>query len=181
MASEGNPFYVEELVNWFIEADVITTDAEVWHVVEERLEQAEVPATLRSVLQARLESLPPGERLALQRASVIGRIFWDDAVESLRLAGDQSLSHADVPTEEALSRLRGRDLVYQREKSAFDHTREFLFKHALLRDVAYEGMLRRHRRNYHLLAAEVVRADGSELATGRRVRRADRRPLRQRR
>ncbi len=153
MASEGNPFYVEELVNWFIEADVITTDAEVWHVLEERLEQAEVPATLRSVLQARLEALPTGERLALQRASVIGRVFWDDAVESLRRDGDQSLSHADVPTDDALGRLRGRDLVYQREKSAFDHTREFLFKHALSRDVAYEGMLRRHRRKYHRLAA----------------------------
>ena len=57
-----------------------------------------------------------------------------------------------MPTDEALDRLRGRDLVYQREKSTFDHTREFLFKHALSRDVAYEGMLRRHRRNYHRLA-----------------------------
>ena len=59
----------------------------------------------------------------------------------------------DVPTGEALDRLRGRDVVYQREKSAFDHDREFLFKHALLRDVAYEGMFRRHRRTYHRLAA----------------------------
>ena len=32
MASEGNPFYVEELVNWFLEADVIATDGDVWHV-----------------------------------------------------------------------------------------------------------------------------------------------------
>ena len=84
MASEGNPFYVEELVNWFLEADVITRDGDVWHVVEERLEQAQVPATLRSVLQARLDALSTAERLTLQRASVIGRVFWDDAVESLR-------------------------------------------------------------------------------------------------
>ena len=73
-------------------------------------------------MQARLEALPPGERLAVQRASVIGRVFWDDAVESLRLAGDPSLNQVDVPTDDALARLRGRDLVYQREKSAFDHT-----------------------------------------------------------
>ncbi len=84
MASEGNPFYVEELVNWFIEADVIATDSDVWQVLDERLEEAKVPATLRSVLQARLEALPVTERLTLQRASVIGRVFWDDAVESLR-------------------------------------------------------------------------------------------------
>ena len=153
VASEGNPFYVEELVNWFIEADVITTGDDGWQILEERLDQAEVPATLRSVLQARLEALPTGERLALQRASVIGRVFWDDAVESLRIAGDHSLNQVDVTTVDALTRLRGRDVVYQREKSAFDHTTEFLFKHALLRDVAYEGMLRRHRRDYHRLAA----------------------------
>jgi class 3 adenylate cyclase/tetratricopeptide (TPR) repeat protein len=154
MASEGNPFYVEELVNWFLEAGVITRDGDAWHVLDERLEQARVPATLRSVLQARLDSLPTGERLALQRASVIGRVFWDDAVESLREGGDPALLHADEEaTERALAELRGRELVYQREKSAFDHNREFLFKHALLRDVAYEGMLRRHRRAYHRLAA----------------------------
>jgi class 3 adenylate cyclase/tetratricopeptide (TPR) repeat protein len=154
MASEGNPFYVEELVNWFLEAAVITRDAETWHVVAERLEQAEVPATLRSVLQARLDALPIGERLALQRAAVIGRVFWDQAVESLREGGDPALLRADAPTGAALDELRGRELVYQREKSAFDHTREFLFKHALLRDVAYDGMLRKHRRAYHRLAAQ---------------------------
>ena len=153
VASEGNPFYVEELVNWFIEADVIATDSDVWQVLDERLEDARVPATLRSVLQARLEALPITERLTLQRASVIGRVFWDDAVESLRLDGDQALTESEGSTTDALDRLRGREVVYQREKSAFDRSREFLFKHALLRDVAYEGMLRRHRRNYHRLAA----------------------------
>ena len=59
----------------------------------------------------------------------------------------------DLPISDALDQLRGREVVYQREKSAFDHNREFLFKHALLRDVAYEGMLRRHRRTYHRFAA----------------------------
>jgi class 3 adenylate cyclase/tetratricopeptide (TPR) repeat protein len=153
-ASEGNPYYVEELVNWLIEAEVITTGDDTWLVLDERLEGTEVPDTLRSVLQARLEALPAGERLALQRASVVGRIFWDDAVEFLRIDGDQALTTPDVPTGEALDRLRHRDLVHRREKSVFERNREFLFKHALLRDVAYEGMLRRHRRNYHRLAAK---------------------------
>jgi class 3 adenylate cyclase/tetratricopeptide (TPR) repeat protein len=153
MASEGNPFYVEELVNWFVEAEVITKEPDSWHVLDDRLEQARVPATLRSVLQARLDALSIAERLTLQRASVIGRVFWDDAVESLGSEGDQVVARVEVPTGEALDRLRGRDVVYQREKSAFDHNREFLFKHALLRDVAYEGMLRRHRRTYHRFAA----------------------------
>ena len=70
MASEGNPFYVEELVNWFLEADVIATDGDVWQVLEERLEQAKVPATLRSVLQARLDALV--DRRATGAAAGVG-------------------------------------------------------------------------------------------------------------
>jgi class 3 adenylate cyclase/tetratricopeptide (TPR) repeat protein len=154
MASEGNPFYVEELVNWFLEAGVITKDAEVWHVYEDRLDEAKVPATLRSVLQARLDALSPAERSTLQPASVIGRVFWDDAIESLRAGGDPVFAATDAATSDTLEQLRGRDVIHRREKSAFDHNREFLFKHALLRDVAYEGMLRRQRRTYHAAAAK---------------------------
>jgi len=151
--SEGNPFYVEELVKLLLEAGVITTDGETWHVYEDRLAQAKVPPTLRSVLQAGLDALSTSERLALQRASVIGRVFWDDAVGALRGDRDQAPALTDPPASDELDRLRESEVVYQREQSAFDQTREFLFKHALLRDAAYEGVLRRHRQTYHGLAA----------------------------
>src|SRR4029077_16351287 len=140
-ASEGNPFYVEELVKWLLEAGVITKDGESWPVQGQGLEQVKVPSTLRSVLQARLDALSKDERLALQRASVIGRVFWDDAVEYLHVDGDQPSTPSDRPISDALNRLRGREVVYERELSAFNETREFLFKHALLRDVTYEGVL----------------------------------------
>jgi tetratricopeptide (TPR) repeat protein len=52
-----------------------------------------------------------------------------------------------------LDTLRRREIVYQREVSAFDSAREFLFKHALLRDVAYDSVLRAHRERYHHRAA----------------------------
>ncbi len=52
-----------------------------------------------------------------------------------------------------LELLRRRDLAFEREVSSFDTAREFLFKHALLRDVAYDGVLRSHRRRYHARAA----------------------------
>ena len=134
------------------------------------------------MLQARLDALSTAERLTLQRASVIGRVFWDDAVESLGADGEPRRAQADVPTGDALDQLRGREVVYQREKSAFDHNREFLFKHALLRDVAYEGMLRRHRRTYHRFAARWFEQMAERSAADRRVRRADRRsPCQQRR
>ncbi len=146
--SEGNPFYVEELVTWLVDAGVIVRGEDVWRVRAERLAHVEVPATLRSVLQARLDALPPAERVAVQRAAVIGRVFWDDAVESIG-TGDGRRGDGPDSTGDALDRLRRREVVYQRAKSAFDHNREFRFKHALLRDVAYEGVLRRTRRQYH--------------------------------
>ena len=49
--------------------------------------------------------------------------------------------------------LLARDLVFERELSAFESAREFLFKHALLRDVAYDSVLRARRREYHRRAA----------------------------
>jgi len=104
-----------------------------------------VPATLRGVLQARLDALGTRERALLQRAAVIGRVFWDTAVDSLdrggRMAGP------------VLDGLRDRDVVLQREASRFSESREFVFKHALLRDVAYDAVLRRQRERYHRAAA----------------------------
>lgn len=146
--AEGNPFHLEELVKWLVESDVIVTGVGAWHVREERLGGVHVPPTLRGVLQARIDALTPPEQLVLQRASVIGRVFWDDAVASL--ATEPSPSSA---TAEALDRLRSREVVYQRPESAFDGTHEFLFKHAVLRDVTYDSVLRAQRQAYHGLAA----------------------------
>ena len=66
-----------------IDDGVIVTEVERWHVETARLAALRVPPTLTGVLQARLDGLPPAERELLQRASVVGRIFWDDAVAQL--------------------------------------------------------------------------------------------------
>ncbi len=145
-AAEGNPFYIEELVTWLVDAGVIERGSPHWHVREDRIGAVAVPSTLRGVLQARLDALTMAERVVLQRASVVGRVFWDDAVKHL----DDGTAASTAP---ALEQLHRRELVFQREQSAFDSAREFLFKHALLRDVAYEGVLRARRSVYHAQAA----------------------------
>jgi class 3 adenylate cyclase/tetratricopeptide (TPR) repeat protein len=145
--AEGNPFHLEELVKWLVESEVIVTGEDAWHVREGRLHGVHVPPTLRGVLQARLDALTPPEQQVLQRASVIGRVFWDDAVASFDQAQDPTATAA------ALERLRSREVVHQRPESAFDGTHEFLFKHAVLRDVTYDSVLRAQRAVYHGLAA----------------------------
>jgi class 3 adenylate cyclase/tetratricopeptide (TPR) repeat protein len=154
--ADGNPFYLEELVKMLIEDGVIVTGSERWQVQPERLDAARVPPTLTGVLQARLESLPPAERVVLQQASVIGRQFWDTAVD--HIAGSEGTARDVLPS------LHAREIILSREGSAFDGTGEYAFKHALFRDVAYESVLRRLRRLYHQRAAEWLIKAGGERA-----------------
>jgi class 3 adenylate cyclase len=73
--SEGNPFYAEELIKMLIEGGVVIPGEEAWHIETDNLAKADVPSTLAGVLQARLDSLPIHERIVLQQASVVGRLF----------------------------------------------------------------------------------------------------------
>jgi predicted ATPase/class 3 adenylate cyclase len=148
--AEGNPFYLEELIKMLVEEQVILKGEETWHIETERLAHIEVPPTLAGVLQARLDSLPPQERLVLQQASVVGRLFWDRVVAYIQSAGDGG---AEI-VPEVLTALRGRELIYRREESAFAEAREYLFKHDILREVTYESVLKRLRKAYHALVAD---------------------------
>jgi len=161
--AEGNPFYIEELIKMLVEDDVILTGEEVWHIEPDRLAEIEVPDTLTGVLQARLEGLPPEERTTLQHASIIGHIFWDDLVEYINNESETSNTHnAKQSTVEILSSLRSRDLIFRREESTFVDTEEYTFKHAVLRGVIYESVLKRLRRAYHGLVADWLIDNGGE-------------------
>jgi tetratricopeptide (TPR) repeat protein len=153
--AEGNPFYIEELVKMLIEDGIILKGDERWRVEPDRLAHIEVPATLTGVLQARLDSLPPDERQVLQQASVVGRIFWDDAVRCIYAESVPSgTQYTPRNTDDDLTSLRARELIYRREESAFAGSREYTFKHAVLRDVTYESVLKRLRNVYHGLVAD---------------------------
>jgi predicted ATPase len=153
--AEGNPFYVEELIKMLIDDGVIVAGEPSWQVFADKLDASHVPPTLTGVLQARLEGLPAPERRALQRASVVGRLFWDAAVEYL---SDNALGAAPAEVWSGLGR---RELVYRQSETAFEGTQQFAFTHALLRDVTYESVLLQRRRDYHHRAAEwLARAAG---------------------
>ena len=151
--ADGNPFYIEELIKTLIDDRVVsTTDDAAWHVDTERLRGLTVPPTLAGVLQARLDGLPAHERAAVQHGSVIGRTFWDDAVVALLGdGGDEAVTAEGLVS--TLDRVLEREVVRRTEPSSFAGCREFRFKHALLRDAAYETVLLRQRRRLHRLAA----------------------------
>ncbi len=169
--AEGNPFYVEELIKMLIDQKVIVPGAEVWGVDTSRLGEVKVPPTLTGVLQARLDNLTTGEKTVMQRASVVGRIFWDDAVEYLgagpTLASErETVVRGGAAGEEGigdiLESLRRKELIYRRESSVYAGAGEYTFKHALLRDVTYESVLRKERRVYHRRAADWLARTGGE-------------------
>jgi class 3 adenylate cyclase/tetratricopeptide (TPR) repeat protein len=147
--AEGNPFYVEELIKKLVQDGVIVADPEGWYVAPTRLAEVEIPPTLAGIIEARLDALAPEERIALQRASVFGRVFWDRGVEALVQADGQA-----IDVEDTLRILARRQLVHESRGSTFTHARELWFGHAIVRDVTYETILLRERKRYH---AEVAR------------------------
>ena len=302
--SEGNPFFIEELIKMLIEVGVIDNNQDTWQVRLEKLAEVQVPPTLTGILQARIDNLPAAEKLILQRAAVIGRTFWDGLLRALidkveapqtarkatgnqvficycredraftdRLLGDlheyavetwrdvdnirgqrQSnllgwraaiedaldrcaamliiLSPGSVESQEVqaewnhfssykrpifpviarecpiplllkiyqiwdlceeyegqivllakalqrtvqstndeadahlinehLSALRERGLIFRRESSSIEGHQEYLFKHALVRDAAYETVLLKHRRIFHSQVAAWIEANAGE-------------------
>ena len=129
--AEGNPLFIEELVASL--AERTTTDV--------------LPTSIRAIVSARLDGLPPDERSVLVDASVVGRVFWRGALarmepreELSRLLG--SLEERDLVTREAVSRIKG--------------DQQFAFRHGLIRDVAYQTLPRATRRQRHAAVAEYL-------------------------
>jgi class 3 adenylate cyclase/tetratricopeptide (TPR) repeat protein len=141
--SEGNPFYMEELVKMLIDQGAIdTTTGERWRVHADKLLPTQIPPTLTGVLQARLDRLPRPERVALQEASVIGQVFWDQALAAL-----------DPEAPQALPALVERGLTLPRLEAGLDDVREYGFAHQILHHVTYGTLLKRARRVLHARAA----------------------------
>ena len=154
--SEGNAYYVEELMQMLrIRGIIARSEKEVegsgsseessktvWTVDEARLDEGRVPTTLRGMLQARLDALEAGERHALQLASVLGRVFWEEALSAL-----------DDSATSQLQALRTRGLILIRDRSSFPGQKEYVFRHALLCDAAYTTLLKRSRPPLHARAA----------------------------
>lgn len=158
--AEGNPFYVEELIKTLIDDKVILKGEDEWTVDMSKLATVRVPATLTGVLQARLDSLPVGERSLLQRASVVGRIFWDTSAEFL--SASEGVTAGTV--QGLLKSLREKEMIFLREETIFEKANEFVFRHAILRDVTYESIAPKQRRAYHALAAAWLTEASGERA-----------------
>ena len=143
--AEGNPFFLEEIVRHLIDEGSIVRDGERWRAASD-IGDVQIPDTVQAVLAARIDLLDPVEKRALQRAAVVGRVFWPEPVGRL-LNGDRDV------VRETLDRLEDRELVASRLSSRVAGEPEFIFKHVLTREVAYDSLPRRERAGAHAAVA----------------------------
>lgn len=137
--TNGNPFFVEQVVLDLRERGLLEQAAGGWSLMGDGL-PAELPANIQAVLLARLDRLNGEVKAVVQTAAVLGREF-EVQVLSAMLRGDEGLPEKMHRAEE--------ETIW----SALNELR-YLFRHALLRDAAYEMQLRSRLRDLHALAAE---------------------------
>jgi class 3 adenylate cyclase len=133
----GNPLFIEQLAAALTEAPDVRGD--------------ELPTTIKGIVAARLDALPPDERALLLEAAVGGKVFWRGA-----LTENEHLSTL-------LGALEGRDLIRRETVSAIEGDQQFMFTHVLIRDVAYDLLPRARRRERHAEVARYLESATAEI------------------
>src|SRR6266849_3714322 len=150
--TDGVPLFVEELTKAVVESGYLK-DVNGHYELTGSFSTFAIPATLQDSLMARLDRLVTAKAVA-QYAAVIGRQF------SYALL--QAVSQLDTSTlQRELGRLVEAEIVYQR---GLPPEAYYFFKHALIRDSAYESLLKSTRQHYHQRIAQVLEAQFPETA-----------------
>jgi TOMM system kinase/cyclase fusion protein len=142
--TDGVPLFVEEIVRSMIDSGALVEAGDHYNLGQP-LSDASIPATLRDSLVARLDRLGRAKETA-QIASVLGREVVFDVLRALSSL-DEAALHED------LERLVAAELMYRKRRLKGS---SFTFKHALVRDAAYDSMLRRTRQQIHARVAAVL-------------------------
>ncbi|MBI2894715.1 MAG: protein kinase [Deltaproteobacteria bacterium] len=148
----GIPFFIEEVCAELRERGVLVQTEGTWVLRQDA--SVALPQSIEAVLQARLDHLPMEEKDLLMRASVLGEAFWDRAVEHLGASRVATL----------LPRLRAREFVSPRPASTYTGSREYIFRNALLREVAYGLVADEARVALHRATAAWLEAQGERDA-----------------
>jgi class 3 adenylate cyclase len=155
--AEGNPLFIEELVRMLVDEHQIEKDEAGVSSVRE-LSEASVPRTLHALLAARLDRLDPAERAVAEAAAVVGKSFGGGAVFELSRSDNRS------EVDRHLSTLAAGELI-RPDGGRFAGEETFSFKHILLRDVAYQGILKGRRSELHARLADWLERTAGERAS----------------
>jgi class 3 adenylate cyclase len=135
--AEGNPLYVEEIVQWLLETGAIARSGDGYVLKQMPIELA-VPDSIQDVIMARIDRLEQDLKKTVQIASVIGRDFLYRLLTKISGLGKE--------LQTCLAKLQSLEFIY--EKSLFPEL-EYMFKHILIQDVAYHSLLTKTRKQLH--------------------------------
>ena len=138
-AAEGNPLFVEQMVSMLLDRGIIQTVDDRW-VATGDVSEMSIPPTIQALLAARLDHLNREERAVIEPASVIGLVFAEPAVEELVPGPLRSM----VPAQ--LGALDRKQFVHPAEDA---EPNLYRFHHLLIRDAAYNSLLKRARAQLH--------------------------------
>jgi len=137
MRTTGNPLYIEELAHSLVENGSIARKGDRYVLVGKASDML-VPDTIQGIIASRMDRLEENLKKILQVASVIGREFFFRILQSITDMKEDLKSH--------LLNLQGLELIY--EKKVFPEL-EYIFKHALTQEVAYNSLLLKRRKEIH--------------------------------
>ncbi len=157
-AAEGNPLFVEQLLSMLIDEGLIRFEDGRWRAGAD-IDGAVVPPTIQALLAARLDYLEHDERAVIEPAAVIGQVFVKDAVQLPR-SRDALRDELDA----RLGALTDKQLVHPDVSRSLEED-AFRFHHILIRDTAYEGILKRCRATFHEQFVEWADSVNREGAT----------------
>ncbi len=141
---EGNPFYLEEVINALIDSGTLARSNGGWRLMRPIVD-SDVPSTIQGVISARLDRLENEMKRILQEASVIGRAFFYEILKRI--------TRLEKHIDRCLNSLERIDLI---RKKSLEPDLEYVFKHALTHEVAYNGLLKKQRQGIHEQIALVI-------------------------
>ena len=150
--ANGNALFLEEMVGMLVERGAVRRTDAGWELLDPSAVE-QVPDSVRLVIAARIDALPPEEKQMLGDASVCGSTTWRALLDEL----------SAVPQPgRVLRSLVDRGLLDRRPRSSVPGTTEYGWKHALIRDVAYGAMPRAIRAERHLVIAGWLRSTAAK-------------------
>jgi class 3 adenylate cyclase/predicted ATPase len=142
--SQGNPFFVEEVIRSLINAGMIYQEGDMWRALE-GIESVTVPESIQSVILSRIDRLEQELRYVLQSASVIGRLFRRRLLKRV--------TQQETELERDLWQLEDHELIYQ-ERTIPEE--EYSFYHVLTQETVYQNILARRRASFHQQVAAAM-------------------------
>jgi TOMM system kinase/cyclase fusion protein len=148
--TDGIPLFVEELVKMILESGLVREETDRY-VLTGPLPSLAIPSTLHDSLMARLDRLST-TRTLIQLGAVLGREFAYELLQAVAAVDEMTL-------EQGLAQLMDAELIHQR---GLPPQSQYIFKHALIQEAAYQSLLRSTRQQYHQRIAQVLEAQFPE-------------------